>query len=356
MNGLSARPFRLASNRVNYLLPGGEMIDEFLGLARGAVPGASQMWVASTVQSTLPGAADSRSYILPEDGGGCLAEELQKDPAAFLGSAHAAAFGADVGFLLKLLHSSQRLLVQAHPDKAKAEKYFRWPHGKTEAWYVLATEGEAYIWAGFRPGVTREGFAALIEQQDTAAILGCLHQFAIAPGDVVFIPAGLPHAMGANSLVAEIQEPTDITLRAEYIRPDGSRLPPESLHSGAGMEALLDCFDFSGAAPKEAVREKYFLTPARRPIPGGEEAALIGPAATSCFGLVRVRALGPCPRKNPSFRVLLVEKGEGELSGGGVTLPLKQGTEVFVPAGVGDYTLTPKGDELAVLECIPPAP
>lgn len=146
MNGLSARPFRLASNRVNYLLPGGEMIDEFLGLARGAVPGASQMWVASTVQSTLPGAADSRSYILPEDGGGCLAEELQKDPAAFLGSAHAAAFGADVGFLLKLLHSSQRLLVQAHPDKAKAEKYFRWPHGKTEAWppKVRRTSGRAF--------------------------------------------------------------------------------------------------------------------------------------------------------------------------------------------------------------------
>ena len=111
MSGLSARPFRLAPNRVNYLLPGGEMIDEFLGLRRGAAPGASQMWVASTVQSTLPGAADSRSYILPEDGGGCLAEELQKDPAAFLGKAHAAAFGADMGFLLKLLHSSQRLLV-----------------------------------------------------------------------------------------------------------------------------------------------------------------------------------------------------------------------------------------------------
>ena len=43
-------------------------------------------------------------------------------------------------------------------------------------------------------------------------------------------------------------------------------------------------------------------------------------------------------------------------SGGGVTLPLKQGTEVFVPAGVKDYTLTPKGKELAVLECVPPAP
>ena len=156
--------------------------------------------------------------------------------------------------------------------------------------------------------------------------------------------------------MAEIQEPTDITLRAEYIRPDGSRLPPESLHGGAGMEALLDCFDFSGAAPQEAVREKYFLRPVARTVPGGREETLIGPEATDCFGLARVCADGPCPRKNPSFRVLLVEKGEGGLSGGGVTLPLKQGTEVFVPAGVKDYTLTPKGKELAVLECVPPAP
>lgn len=354
MNPLARRPFRLAANRVNYLLPGGEMIDEFLGLPRGSAPGASQMWVASTVQSTLPGAADSRSYILPADGGGCLAEALQRDPAAFLGQKHAAAFGADPGFLLKLLHSSQRLLVQAHPDRARAEKYFHWPHGKTEAWYVLATEGEAYVWAGFRPGVTREAFAALIEKQDTAAILGCLHRFSIAPGDVIFIPAGLPHAMGANSLVAEIQEPTDITLRAEYIRPDGSRLPPESLHGGAGMDALLDCFDFSCAAPREAVRERYFLWPERRAVPGGVETTLVGPAATCCFGLVRLALTGPCPRQNPAFRVLLVEQGGGELSGGGVTLPLHQGAEVFVPAGVGEYTLTPTGKGLAVLECIPP--
>ena len=104
------------------------------------------------------------------------------------------------------------------------------------------------------------------------------------------------------------------------------------------------------------MRERYFLAPARRGVPGGEEATLIGPAATDCFGLLRLALTGPCPRRNPSFRVLLVEKGEGELAGGGVTLPLEQGTEVFVPAGVEDYTLLPKQGELAVLECIPPAP
>ena len=89
-------------------------------------------------------------------------------------------------------------------------------------------------------------------------------------------------------------------------------------------------------------------------LPGGEETTLIGPDVTGCFGLARVCAAGPCPRENPSFRVLLVEKGKGELSGGGVTLPLKQGTEVFVPAGVEEYLLTPKEEELAVLERIPP--
>lgn len=71
---------------------------------------------------------------------------------------------------------------------------------------------------------------------------------------------------------------------------------------------------------------------------------------------MRLALTGPCPRQNPAFRVLLVEQGGGELSGGGVTLPLHQGAEVFVPAGVGEYTLTPTGKGLAVLECIPPSP
>ena len=34
-------------------------------------------------------------------------------------------------------------------------------------------------------------------------------------------------------------EPVDITLRAEYIRPDGSRLPVESMYGPAGMDGLL---------------------------------------------------------------------------------------------------------------------
>ena len=161
--------------------------------------------------------------------------------------------------------------------------------------------------------------------------------------------------IGAGSLVAEIQEPTDITLRAERIRPDGSELPPESLHSGAGMDALLDCFDFSWALPAGAVRERCFLRPEARMLPGGEAQVLVGPEKTPYFGLVRLVCTGPCRRRNAPFRVLLVERGCGWLEGGGERLPLRQGTEVFVPHGVKEYALVPQG-ELAVLECVPPRP
>lgn len=356
MSALWERPFRLAPNRVEYLLPGGELIDRFLGDEPGSHPGASQLWVASVVQCALENAPDTRSAVLRQDGGGVLAEALASSPAEFLGAENAAAFGPNPGFLLKLLHSTQRLLVQTHPTREKAQQYFGWPYGKTEAWYVLDVDraaGPAYVWVGFKPGVGPEEFRALIGRQDTEGILACLHRFEIRPGDVVFIPAGLPHALGAGSLVAEIQEPSDITLRAERIRPDGSELPPESLHGGAGMDALLDCFDFSWVLPADEVKARCFLHPARRPVPGATEEVLIGPDQTLYFGLSRLVCSGPCARKNDPFRVLLAERGEGWLEAGGERLPLRRGTEVFVPHGVKEYTLVPQGG-LTVLECAPP--
>ena len=218
---------RLAPNKVDYLIPGGEMINEFLGEGPGARV-CSQMWIASLVTSALqPGTATGLSRVAGTDV--LLRDCLAENPAAWLGEAHAARWGASPGFLLKLLHSRDRLLLQTHPDGARARKYFGLPSGKDEAWYVLDTRPGACIWLGFRPGVTPAYFRGLIERQDTAALLDCLHQIPIRPGEVYFIPAGTAHAMGSDSLVAELQEPVDITLRAEYIRPDGSRLPVESI-------------------------------------------------------------------------------------------------------------------------------
>lgn len=352
------KPFRLEPNRMSYLIPGGKLIDDFLGEPVGSNPLASQLWIASVVKTMLGDGSDGYSRIVAADGGETLPERLAKDPEGMLGEAIVKRFGNTPGFLLKLLNSDDRLLVQTHPDGKKAKKYFDQPFGKTEAWYVLAVEPgqEAYIWAGFKPGITKAGFRKLIEEQDTKAILDCLHQFVIEPGDIIFIQAGVPHAMGSHSLVAEIQEPVDLTLRAERFRPDGSELPEESLHSGIGMDGLLDCFDFS-CADYETTRKRLFVKPEMKQYAGYQETILIGSQKTSCFGMSRMDIKEASERENQSFTVGLVLAGEGQLKASDETILLQKGVEFFVPASISTYQYLPKeaGGVLTVLECYPPA-
>ncbi len=306
---------RLAPNKVDYLIPGGEMINEFLGEGPGARV-CSQMWIASLVTSALqPGTATGLSRVAGTDI--FLRDCLAENPAPWLGEAHAAHWGVSLGFLLKLLHSRDRLLLQTHPDGARARKYFGLPSGKDEAWYVLDTRPGACIWLGFRPGVTPAYFRGLIERQDTAALLDCLHQIPIRPGEVYFIPAGTAHAMGSDSLVAELQEPVDITLRAEYIRPDGSRLPVESMYGPAGMDGLLDCFHFD-CLPREELLARHRF----RPAPGAEEPwrkRLITPEQTPRFYMdeVELRREGPWERPLCQPRV---PGAPGAGGGGGVPM------------------------------------
>lgn len=354
------RPLKLKTNKIPYLIPGGGLIERFLGEAGtdGEEP-ISQMWIASVVQCVLEGARDSRSLIVEEGGEErCLAEELAKEPEHYLGGEFCRRFGATPGFLLKLLNSRDRLLVQTHPDKEKALRYFHSPFGKTECWYVLDTEPEACIWAGFRPGVTKERFRELILKQDIEGILNCLHRFFVRRGDVVFIPAGLPHALGKGSLIAEIQEPTDITLRAERFRPDGSELPEESLHSGIGYDGLLDCFAFD-CAEEDTVRERIFLKPDCSTYPWGEEERLIGYEDTPCFAMNRIFCKekdGECRRENKRFAVALVVSGSGWIEYGlkeRNRIRLEKGCELFLPHGLKEYRYIPDG-EMEILECYPP--
>ena len=75
---------RLAPNKVDYLIPGGEMINEFLGEGPGARV-CSQMWIASLVTSALqPGTATGLSRVAGTDV--LLRDCLAENPAAWLGA------------------------------------------------------------------------------------------------------------------------------------------------------------------------------------------------------------------------------------------------------------------------------
>ncbi len=243
--GRYERPLKLKTNKIPYLIPGGGMIDRFLGEEGRST--ASQMWIASVVQCTLDGSRGSRSYIEEGKEEVCLADEIAREPGAYLGKAFYDKFGSNLGFLLKLLNSRDRLLVRTHPDKERAQKYFGSRFGKTESWYVVDTEPgkEAYIWAGFRQGVTREGFLDLIRKN-------------------------------------------------------------VKIH------------------------------------PWGEERNLIGYETTELFAMKSVLCHDECERENHVFMVGLVLKGNGWVEyGDHVRIPVKKGTELFIPHGVKHYRYIP---------------
>jgi mannose-6-phosphate isomerase len=115
----------------------------------------------------------------------------------------------DPSLLLKLLFTSQPLSIQVHPDDAFAHS-IGLPNGKTEAWYVLNAAPQAKVALGLSRHLTPQQLRAAIDDGSIADLI-VWHE--VSAGDVVFVPAGTIHAIGAGLVVAEIQQRSDTTFR-----------------------------------------------------------------------------------------------------------------------------------------------
>ena len=131
--------------------------------------------------------------------GKTLAQLISDHPDWFpVSGADAAAFP----LLLKYLDCNRVLSVQVHPDDRYAKAMTPPDLGKTEAWYIVASDPGSLIYAGLKTGVDRQVLQRAVSGGRMEEVL---HSFHPAPGDVVFIPAGTVHALGEGLLVAEIQ-------------------------------------------------------------------------------------------------------------------------------------------------------
>ena len=116
---------------------------------------------------------------------------------------------SDQALLLKLLFTSQPLSLQVHPDDSYARSKGL-GSGKTEAWYVLNAEPGAAVALGLRQHLTE---VQLRQAVDDGSIAGRAAWHAVSAGDVVSVPAGTIHAIGAGLVIAEIQQRSDATYR-----------------------------------------------------------------------------------------------------------------------------------------------
>jgi mannose-6-phosphate isomerase len=113
------------------------------------------------------------------------------------------------GLLLKLLFTSEPLSIQVHPDDAFAHS-IGLPNGKTEAWYILSATQDAKVAVGLKRNLTQEELRASIKDGSIADLVDWR---SATTGDVIVVPAGTIHAVGAGIVLAEIQQCSDTTFR-----------------------------------------------------------------------------------------------------------------------------------------------
>lgn len=163
-----------------------------------------------------------------------LREVIAKMPEAILGKAVAKKYNNQLPLLVKLIDTQTDLSVQVHPNDAMAWREHN-DRGKTEMWYVVDAEEDAYIYAGFREELSPEEYAKRVAD---GSIMDALAKHEIRTGDVFYIPAGRVHAIGKGVLLVEVQQSSDRTYRIyDYDRPglDGK---PRELHTDLAAKAL----------------------------------------------------------------------------------------------------------------------
>ena len=322
---------KLPPNPIRHFYRGGPAIAELRGIDVGG-DHSPEEWIGSA--STLFGESERGLSRMPD--GGLVRDALAADPEGWLGAAHAARFGASPALLVKLLDAGERLPVHHHPDHPFAHEHLGRDFGKTEAWIVLAARDGAEVAVGWREDVADETLRAWVDDQDHDALLGALNPVAVSAGDAVFVPAGVPHAIGDGD---------------PHRRAPGAHRPLGPARVGrlrdrrrAGRDARPRVGRRARAASSEprATRRPCAAHAATAPSPSSCRAA-----AAAFFSAQRVAPDGGSVQLPAGFAVVIVVEGAGTLAG----LDVARGDALLVPHAAGPIRVD--GD-LVAIACRPP--
>ncbi len=220
--------------------------------------------------------------------------------------------------LFKLIQAEKALSVQVHPPDEYAAAEEGEPWGKTEMWYIVKAEPEAWIIWGLRPGVSQKQLEAAAVRGG-GALLNCLNKINVKAGELYPISAGLVHALGPGVVVAEIQQNSDLTYRLyDWDRRDGAG-KSRDLH----LRQALAVIDFSARAGDKKYQlqrcEKYFRLRVLT-APHCVEAALAG-----------------------SFHLLTTLDSPLSIFWGSSEIMLQKGQSCLIPAALKKYSLQGEG-------------
>ncbi len=245
--------------------------------------------------------------------------------------------------LIKFLDATETLSVQVHPDQATARKLGGRVRIKNEAWYVLDSKDDGFIYRGTRDGIDA---AALKRAIDRRQVERALNRIPVRKGHCYYLPSGTIHALGAGVTVAEVQTPSDITYRVyDWNRIEPSTGRPRALH----IAEALPCISFDTASAEEESRQHV---------------ASVWTSVTSLvrcesFVIERVRMVDGVEQQIPyrEMVIWIVLEGRGSIryDGPDTLATFKRGNTVLIPAGLQNG-LVKTEDDCMWLEVTIPIP
>ena len=131
--------------------------------------------------------------------------------------------------LIKIIDACDDLSIQVHPDDEFAKK-LGYENGKFECWKVLNKTKANKIIFGLKP-IDKKTLKEKVLSGDLSDLL--IYKD-IQPGDFLKVLPGTVHAILKNTLILEVQDPSDITFRLF----DYNRLPKRELHIDNALESI----------------------------------------------------------------------------------------------------------------------
>ncbi|MCC9135768.1 type I phosphomannose isomerase catalytic subunit [Pontibacter silvestris] len=314
-------PLKLTTPVRNHVF-GGQHIQEHLGKKNLQPRPVAETWEVSDVEG-------SGATVKNGDLAGCTLRELTLEyPDEVVGQGWK---GPHFPLLTKFIDGSGMLPVHLHADDETARRKHKQPNGKTEAWYMLWVAPGTTILAGVKEGITKDELRAALLRQDYDAVMSRVE---VKMGDTVYMPAGVLHSFGPDTLIYEIEQTSNIQQTAmPWQMENGEPYPKEEWHQN--IENLLD---------------EIHMKPQPKPQPGllikdGDNQRLFC-CAGPYFALERWK-LQSSYRHSFQGALILSNIGEGtEVKYKGGTEQLGKAESLLLPAALGEVEIA--GGEVLV--------